>query len=246
MIENGGNDLKYALLLKDLKSEIDDKLKDVSVIKSKQWGVDVKYDTDRFLECTLNKILHYKINRLCDSCEKSSSCRYFERIRRYFVQFGYIVVPYIVYTERISSKRIKPEQLSSFGSIVTKVLFVNSFCFWGDCEDDFVYSALNNAFHELFNTIPDDYMQRHIVPSIDKGSFIKFVSRTDMNNKLLVIYGKQELIPQNEAVIRYICNNEETKCLLEALVNEDNDFQPAEELRGLHRSLVRMMKELLR
>jgi len=243
MIENGGNDQKYALLLKDLKSEIDDKLKEVSVIKSKQWGIDVKYGTSRFLECTLNNILHYKINKLCDNCEKRIACKNFEGLRRFFMGLGYVVFPYMLYIERIQSKKIPSERFRSFGVKVKGVLFVASFSFSTDFEDDPEYSALNNTYHELCKTLPDDVIQQQILPCIPWDDFERFVLETNLNNKLLKIYGRKELIPKYEAVVRYICNNADTRCLLEALYRGD-DCQVPVGLRGLFKAMKAVMREL--
>jgi len=244
MIENGGNDLKYALLLKEIKSEIDEALKEVSAEKSKQWGVDVRFYADRFLECTLNKILHYKVNKLCEGCIESEACKYFEQIRRLFFRYGYVVFPYVSYIGRIHNKGLVREKLKSFGAKVKNVLFIASFCFMPEYQDNLEYSALNNALHELLKTLPADYIRKHMMPYIPMDDFIRFASETNLSKKLLLIYSKKELIPKNEAIIRYICNNEETKCLIEALINEDDSFQPPDKFRGLYKAMGVVMKKL--
>jgi len=243
IIVNGGIDQIYASLLNDLKSEIADKLTGISTKMSKQWGVDVTYRPARFLNCTLNKILFFKINKLCESCEDYYLCEYFKRIMRYFIKYNLLVFPYVPFIRRISSNMLL-ENMLFLGSIVKNVIFVNSSCFKKECEFHLIYSALNNTFHEFFNTIPDDYIENYIVPSIDRNSFLRFIATTDLHNKLLMIYGKKELIPKNEAVIRYICNNEDTNCLLEALFNGDSDFQPPEDLERVYIRLVKLLKEL--
>jgi len=244
IIVNGGIDIVYASSLNELKGEIADKLNEVSVKMSKQWGVDVRYLPARFLNCTLNKILYYKVNKLCKDCDDYCLCQYFELLRVYFMKYNYIVFPYVPYLGRISNKSMLQENMFIYGVKVKNVLFVNYFCFETEYENSAIYSALNNAYHEFLNTLPDDYIQKHILPYIPRDNFIEFVSSTNLYSKLLTIYGRKELIPKNEAMIRYICNNEETKCLLDALYNEDDTFQPPDMFRGLYRQMQWTMREL--
>jgi len=242
---NGGIDQIYATSLNEVKNDIDEALRAVSAEKSKQWGIDIQYLPHKMLRCNLNKILHYKINRLCDNCVRISACKNFEQISRAFMKYGYVVFPYMLYIERIHSKRIPPEKLSSFGAKVKGVLFIASFSFDKDFEDDPEYSALNNTYHELCKTLPDDVIQQHILPCIPMDDFERFVAITNLNDKLLRIYGRKELIPKYEAVIRYICNNADTRCLLEALYRGDEGFQPPVKFMGLFKAMKWVMGELV-
>jgi len=243
MVAYGGIDLEYATSLNNLKGEIASKLTEVSAKMSKQWGIDIIYRPARFLNCILNKILHYKINKLCDNCEMRSSCKCFEEIRRDFQKYNCLVFPYTTYTGRISNKRMTQVDIFFYGVKVKNILFVNSFSFRKEYENHPEYSALNNTCHEFLNTLPDDVIQQHILPCIPWDDFERFVTETNLNDKLLKIYGRKEQIPKYEAVIRYICNNPSTRCLLEALYSGD-DCQVPVGLRGLFKAMKRVMREL--
>jgi len=126
------------------------------------------------------------------------------------------------------------------------VIFVNVVCFEEENENDPNKSALCVTFHEFFHAILDRIPSMYdlLLHNINREDFIRFVSRPLFLDNFLKIYGKSKINPQYELVIQYITNNPDTKCLLDAIFNGDENFQSPELFRNLSIQLIELLEIL--
>jgi len=230
------DDEKFALALKEVEDEILETLKNVSALKSEKIGT--------VAEFKLDMILHCKLNNLCASnCPNKSMCQYYRQIRDFFLRYGFIVFPYILF---IGGFLVVLDDSMGFYSVQVKnVLFVNSTCFMQKNRDNHKKSALCVAFHEFLHAISILCLEYDLlIASINRNDLMKFASKPNYLNTLLKIYTKEELYAKNEVIHRYIANNPDTKPLLEAIFKGDSSFKPQPELHDLYYQLKDILSKL--
>jgi len=235
--DNDTKDTEFVLTLKDFTNEIQNTLKYVSIIKSKKWNVIAEYKPDRILLC--------KLNRFCiDRCYNYRICLYFRQVRDFFLRFGFLLYPYSIYRDGLSVKI--DTNMGFHDTRASNVIFINVVCFDEENRDNPYKSALSVSFHEFLNAMSKRLCAEYelLLASINREDLERFISQPNYLERLLSIYGKRELIPANEFMHRYIANNKDTKCLLEAIFNDDKDFRPPAVYRELYEQLIGLLGKL--
>jgi len=229
-------DKRFILAFNQVENEIYETLESVAAVKSKEWGAVVEFKPCRFLYC--------KQNNLCEGrCEINSVCQYYRQIRDFFLKYGFIVIPYVLFIDGLPVE-IK-DCMGFFDDRVKNVLFVSGACFLDKYRNDPQYSALSVAFHEFLHAIANTSFEYDLLmASINHDELIKFVSRPNFLTKLLTMYTKEELFKTNEIMHRYIANNEDTQCLLIAIYRKDDNFIPPPEMHDLFYQLKDIFSKL--
>jgi len=228
--------IKFAQALKHIEKEIHKSLKDFSTFKSWQWCVSAVFKPSRILLC--------KESNLCrGNCENDRMCQHFREIIDYFFQRGYIIYPYTLFINGLPVGLNR--SMGFYNDKLKNVLFINSSSFADEYRNDPINSALNVCFHEFLDALAINSLKFKIITdSIDQDDFASFISRPGYLEDFRKIYGTSEITNQDELYTHYIANNAKTKCLLEALYNDDEGFQPPEVLQRLYVRLVQVMREL--
>jgi len=238
--------MQYADILKKVDKQATRVLKDVQAKKSKKWGKDVRYIPDRIWLCHL---YHPERNNLCkDNCYDYALCKIYERVRDFFLQYGFILYPYTLSVNGKPISKLHADDIMSMGfydDSMSNTLFVNSVCFSDSFKDHPVYSALNEAFHELLHATAGYYIEYDVLmASINRDALVKYLSEPNYVDNLLKMYDIQELKTTNEPIHRFIANNKDTKCLLESIFKHDKQYLPPPELSDLHYQLQYLLDKL--
>jgi len=233
--KNSEEPKQYADVLKKVDKQAKKVLKEVSEKKSKKWDKEVRYMPDRIWLCHLN---HPEKNNLCKSnCADYNICQNYKLVRDFFLPYGYVVYPYTLsinnqLTSKAISKNIK--SLGFYDDSIENTLFINSVCFTESFKDHPMYSALNESVHEFLHAKADDFIEYDLLmASPNHEVLVRYLSEPDYLEKLLVMYDVDELKTTNEPIHRFIANNKETKCLLDALFKRVKHYIPPPEYADL-------------
>jgi len=237
---------QYADVLKKIDKQATKVLKEVSKKKSKKWGKEVRYIPSRLWLCHLH---HPEKNNLCKSnCPSFNICQNYKRVRDYFFQYGFIMYPYALSIDNLLTDKAHPKKIKSLGfydDSINNTLFINSACFSDSFKDHPMYSALNEAFHELLHATSTDYVEYDkLMASPNLDAFVKYLSEPNYIEKLLLMYDIDELRATNEPIHRFIANNKATKCLLDALFKHDKEYIPPPELADLYKQLKYLLGKI--
>jgi len=250
MSKTASNDEKkehYADLLKRVHNQATVILKKISWKKSDKWHKDVRYRPERILLCHLH---HLERSNLCTdrNCSDIGLCQNYKRVRDFFLPFGYIIYPYTVSIDSLPTDKTHSKIIGNMGfydDSISNVLFVNSVCFTDSFKDHPLYSAVNEAIHELLHAISSYYIEYDILmASINRETFVKYLSEPNYVDNLLMIYDISELKTTNEPIHQFIANNKDTKCLLDAIFRRDKDYQPPIEYSDLYKQLLYLLDTL--
>jgi len=241
-----GEPEQYTDLLKKVHHKALKVFKEIQRRKSIKRGRDIGYRPARIWLCHMN---NPEPNNLCpDNCPVYNACQNYKRVRVYFLQFGYIIYPYTLSIEGLPIDKQNAEEILVMGfynDSLSNVLFVNSACFSDTFKDHPMYSAVNEAFHEFLHASSSNYIEYDILmASPNQETLIKYLSEPNYLERLLMMYDISELKSTNEPIHRFIANNKDTKCLLDAIFRKDKDYQPPAEYLDLYKQLLYLLGKL--
>jgi len=229
------NDKKYALLLKSIRKEVSEALREISNRKSKERNSTVRYISYWFNECKPGK---YFTNEY----ESFHRYMYYRQLRNFFIEYGYIIYTYTPIREGITID-INKKNMGFYSDKAENAIFIHSVCFEDDFRDDFENSALNVAFHELLNALSDRVFTEYdlLITCINHiDGFKEYVATA--HNILRKLDDSK--LPKNEIAHRYLANNKDTRCLLEAIFYKDINFQPPVVFRDIYNRLLDLLNKL--
>jgi len=232
---NLNNDQKYALLLNQVQKEILKSLKKISEEKSREFDTNVVYKSFWFNNCKPG-------NYYTSEYDSFNRYQYYIQIRDFFLRLGFIIYTFTPIKRSISIITNK-RNMGFYRSSVSNVIFVSSICFYDTFCVDPEKSALSVAFHEFFNAISERGLVEYnlLIDSINRiDDFDDFNTKT---HNLLQNISDIKLF-KNEIQHRYLANNKDTKCMLEAIFNDDINFQPPEMYHDLYLKLVDLLSKL--